>query len=1144
MTGIRTTNLAAASALDEFLGHREIAPGVKEVVRAPASDVLGPLEALMEQAIAGGIDPQGTYSGATTYSLRQVVIDQGASWIYINNTPGSGNAPPTLPTTSNSYWRALALPGANGLAGVSGADPSRPGEAALAFCEASSISAAGAPGDATEIDAGRITTADYGEVVRLDGVSLAIGSRFPMRYEQGRTYRVRFKVRRVSDPADPATSTVSIGVRWLDKDYVELSPGFSATTYTDLTEAVGPREVVRIIGLDLIPPEGTIYFRPYIVASGTDHTTDVEIIEQTDITNSLGIVERIITPTHGRISVCGDSLGGVYYTLPGKAWINRLSALTDWQFQNFSLTSDDTLEAWARFIAGTTIYSGTYSLRDHEAHYVLIPLYSNDSNVRLSRTRLFIENFRRLIKGIRSAGAIPIIVTSGRKLYGIEQAAMSRLAREEGALYWEITGEYFLQDVTRDADYHSSNHPGVRHTHHYSDALLRRLWELGRPQSSFKAFRPRYHRQLFAPVMSWTFNGGTTAAYPDASNDGTLNGGAAIVTDDERGEVYEGYANGDYMTFGGSHAMPASYTMACWVKPDSLGASRNILSGGTANQLVIMLNTANLWIRHGGGSADIDVASGIAADGKWNHVAVTYDATRDLLSAYVNGALLHSMTGAGAHNCSSPRLGASGTTNSFIGRMDDLHIWDKPLQAWQIALVAQHRDGLGFDNAEQRFAAWKEVEVGHYALEEAQWPYYDELQSITPSFAGQNNEYLTLQGGGELTFVDKAMLQFVLPGHAVNTYGLRLRMKGADDATLYYLSRRPLTPSGGNAGNKNRGFIVASYPAGVATSDEYTYDGHTYTIHSVTPNKDGAGYVIWAFSEVSTTDVSGTLTRVSGSGPATINFTATMNFTDGAFYDAVDKPYMRWLADTSITAELRNGQAAIRATNVLRQIIDYDVVTVLVEKTGEFTLSDIELRWFGIPGKDTRERPRALYAGGTELLTDTTFDGLSLSAWTAIGSAAEDDPDDGVLPYDVTKVVNVNKADKVRQAVTITADATMAKRIQVRVNCRYAPPKFTPSSGSPTDLEEFHEIAPVTLHTPDAARLVISLDNGNEKYAVVAKEMVGLAPVDVVVDIDIPNARVWETSSCRLTLSAEGLFGEDATVQLYRANVIDCGVVN
>lgn len=57
---------------------------------------------------------KGSYNAGTTYSYGDTVLDQNSSWTYINNTPGSGHAPPTLPTESNSYWQLAARAGVDG----------------------------------------------------------------------------------------------------------------------------------------------------------------------------------------------------------------------------------------------------------------------------------------------------------------------------------------------------------------------------------------------------------------------------------------------------------------------------------------------------------------------------------------------------------------------------------------------------------------------------------------------------------------------------------------------------------------------------------------------------------------------------------------------------------------------------------------------------------------------------------------------------------------------------------------------------------------------------------------------------------------------------------------------------------------------
>ncbi len=48
----------------------------------------------------------GDYNAGTAYSANDIAFDQDSSWVALQST--TGNAPPTLPTTENAYWRLVA----------------------------------------------------------------------------------------------------------------------------------------------------------------------------------------------------------------------------------------------------------------------------------------------------------------------------------------------------------------------------------------------------------------------------------------------------------------------------------------------------------------------------------------------------------------------------------------------------------------------------------------------------------------------------------------------------------------------------------------------------------------------------------------------------------------------------------------------------------------------------------------------------------------------------------------------------------------------------------------------------------------------------------------------------------------------------
>jgi hypothetical protein len=61
---------------------------------------------------AGVANIRGAYAAGTAYAKNDLVFDNGSSWIAKVAT--TGNAPPTLPTTSNTWWQLAAAKGADG----------------------------------------------------------------------------------------------------------------------------------------------------------------------------------------------------------------------------------------------------------------------------------------------------------------------------------------------------------------------------------------------------------------------------------------------------------------------------------------------------------------------------------------------------------------------------------------------------------------------------------------------------------------------------------------------------------------------------------------------------------------------------------------------------------------------------------------------------------------------------------------------------------------------------------------------------------------------------------------------------------------------------------------------------------------------
>lgn len=67
---------------------------------------------LFARSGTAGVVDRGAYSAATAYEANDIVLNNGSTWLALQ--PTTGNAPPTLPTESNAFWRLLARKGTDG----------------------------------------------------------------------------------------------------------------------------------------------------------------------------------------------------------------------------------------------------------------------------------------------------------------------------------------------------------------------------------------------------------------------------------------------------------------------------------------------------------------------------------------------------------------------------------------------------------------------------------------------------------------------------------------------------------------------------------------------------------------------------------------------------------------------------------------------------------------------------------------------------------------------------------------------------------------------------------------------------------------------------------------------------------------------
>jgi len=141
----------------------------------------------------------------------------------------------------------------------------------------------------------------------------------------------------------------------------------------------------------------------------------------------------------------------------------------------------------------------------------------------------------------------------------------------------------------------------------------------------------------------------------------------------------------DYVSIPNNTMLPAgssAYTLEAWIQPEAMG-DRGIIGwgpwgqGSSVNALRLM---GNGQIRHYWWGNDLDVNVGNLADGKWHHVAATYDGrTRKV---YVDGVLKGSDTPSRHSvpvNAINVRIGSTNNGEYFQGSIDDAAVWSKAL---------------------------------------------------------------------------------------------------------------------------------------------------------------------------------------------------------------------------------------------------------------------------------------------------------------------------------------------------------------------------------------------------------------------------------------------------------------------------------
>lgn len=135
-------------------------------------------------------------------------------------------------------------------------------------------------------------------------------------------------------------------------------------------------------------------------------------------------------------------------------------------------------------------------------------------------------------------------------------------------------------------------------------------------------------------------------------------------------------AGGDFLT--------PSYTKEVWVKldVDNLKTNNNIISGRSGHAFRFINGIADAG--HSGRWTEVQDPQRIEAG--WQHYAVTYDDSTQVMTLYRNGEQVAQRVGVSPNTDASVQIGSFSSCCYFRGMMDEVRIWDHARDAEDVAV--------------------------------------------------------------------------------------------------------------------------------------------------------------------------------------------------------------------------------------------------------------------------------------------------------------------------------------------------------------------------------------------------------------------------------------------------------------------------
>ena len=195
-------------------------------------------------------------------------------------------------------------------------------------------------------------------------------------------------------------------------------------------------------------------------------------------------------------------------------------------------------------------------------------------------------------------------------------------------------------------------------------------------------------------IANYTFETNADDQSAGTAYDGTLNGGAAIVTDAERGSVLSLDGNSDYVEIAGLLGEPASVTLAAHVNLTSTSSNGAAVISVGRNPALFFNSQGFLTASYESVDATFQIQSTEDFTGTgWRHVALSIDTNTSVMTLFVDGrAILTSSTVGSIAYGNNPNTAigrAPGTSIfDFGGQIDDARVYGRSLSPEEIAALA------------------------------------------------------------------------------------------------------------------------------------------------------------------------------------------------------------------------------------------------------------------------------------------------------------------------------------------------------------------------------------------------------------------------------------------------------------------------